>query len=107
MADFETDMDSVAAILDRDFSRRFADPSRHGTDPRPILSPERSLGSVIKLLTPSRRSTRRSTTPGSRASRHYVKELVFVVKRYYRPEWGDDWRSHFSVDRSTGARATS
>ena len=28
VADFETDMDSVAAILDRDFSRRFLDPAR-------------------------------------------------------------------------------
>ena len=27
----------------------------------------------------------------------YIKELVYVVQRSYRPEWGDDWRSHFSV----------
>ena len=25
----------------------------------------------------------------------YIKELVFVVKRYYKPEWGDDWRRPF------------
>jgi hypothetical protein len=25
-----------------------------------------------------------------------------VVKRYYRPEWGDDWREHFTVDRING-----
>ena len=35
---------------------------------RPLLSPERSLGSVIKLLTPTRPTTPRSTTPGWRAS---------------------------------------
>ena len=33
---------------------------------------------------------------------HYVKELVYVVKRSYRPEWGEDWRSHFSVAEIDG-----
>ena len=32
----------------------------------------------------------------------YIKELVFVVKRYYKPEWGDHWRDHFSVDIING-----
>ena len=32
----------------------------------------------------------------------HIKELVFVVKRYYKPEWGKDWRSHFSVDIING-----
>ena len=26
-----------------------------------------------------------------------------MIKRFYRPEWGDDWRSHFSVDIINGA----
>ena len=29
--------------------------------------------------------------------------LVFVIKRFYRPEWGDDWRSRFGVDIINGA----
>jgi hypothetical protein len=28
----------------------------------------------------------------------YVRDLVLLVKRLYKPEWGDDWRRHFSVD---------
>ena len=32
----------------------------------------------------------------------YIKELVFVVKRYYKPEMGDAWREHFSVDIING-----
>ena len=28
--------------------------------------------------------------------------LIVTVKRYYRPEWGDDWQSHFTVDRLNG-----
>jgi hypothetical protein len=46
------DLDAVAAILLRDYSTASATPRRN-TDRRPLLSPERSLGSVIKLLTPS------------------------------------------------------
>ena len=31
-----------------------------------------------------------------------VRQLVFTVKRYYQPEWGDNWREHFTVDRING-----
>ncbi|PID97406.1 MAG: hypothetical protein CSA83_02815, partial [Actinomycetales bacterium] len=51
--DIEADLDAVAEILQADFSHRFADPT-HKTDTRSILSDQRSLGSVIKLFTPSR-----------------------------------------------------
>ncbi len=90
-------MDSVAAILDRDFSRRFLDPARHEPDDRPILSEQRSIGSVIKLLTPSRSEYRADYNAWLNRIPPYIKELVYIVKRSYRPEWGIDWRSHFSV----------
>src|SRR5204863_8029392 len=32
----------------------------------------------------------------------YIKEFVFVVKRYYKPEWGENWEDHFSVDVING-----
>jgi hypothetical protein len=97
VASFDTDMDSVAAILDRDFSRRFLDPARNDQDDRPILSEERSIGSVIKLLTRSRSEYHADYNAWLDRIPPYIKELVYVVKRSYRPEWGDDWRSHFSV----------
>jgi hypothetical protein len=31
-----------------------------------------------------------------------VRQLLITVKRYYRPDWGDAWREHFSVDRING-----
>ena len=43
------------------------------------------------------RPTTATTTPGWIGSRRTSKELVYVVKHGYRPEWGADWRSHFSV----------
>ncbi|MES6535454.1 hypothetical protein U6S01_03060 [Cutibacterium acnes] len=99
--DFEADMDAVDDILHRDYSTRFADPKLNGIDHRPVLSTERSVGSVIKLLTPSSDFTDWyndwiNSIPAFR------KELVFTIKRYYKPEWGDNWRSHFSVAPTNG-----
>lgn len=68
VADFEPDMDRVAALIAHDCSRRFRDPLRNGSDLRPVLSPERSLGSVIKLLTPIA-NTPTNSTRGSAPSR--------------------------------------
>ena len=31
-----------------------------------------------------------------------IRQLLFTVKRYYEPEWGDNWREHFTVDRING-----
>ncbi len=107
VADFDDDMDRVAAILERDYSQRFLDPARNGVDHRRILAEDRSIGSVIKLLTPS---------PAMYTAEHnawleripvHVKELVYVIKRAYRPEWGDDWRSHFSVVIINGRQGNS
>jgi hypothetical protein len=100
--DIEKDMDAVAAILARDFSDRFSDPARNGIDHRLILSSERSMGSVIKLLTPSTRDYNEAYNTWLRAIPQHIKELVFVVKRFHRPEWGDNWRQHYSVDIVNG-----
>lgn len=96
---FVEDMEQVAGIIDTDFSTRFASPEQH--DERPLLSDERSVGSVIKLLTPSRDYTS-DYNAWVDAIPHHIKELVFVVKRFYRPEWGNDWPAHFSVGRING-----
>ena len=68
---------------------------------RPLLDPQRSLGSVIKLLTPSRDFTDEynawlKTIPGS------LYAMAFIIKRFCKPEWNGDWRSHFSVDVVNG-----
>ena len=95
-ADFGADMDQVQALIDRDYSQRFLDPARNGVDHRGILSTERTLGSVIKLMTPARKFTAEHNAFLATIPEH-VKELLFTVKRFYRPEWGTDWRQHFSV----------
>jgi len=102
VADFRADFDRVEELLKRDYSQRFADSSRNGKDQRAILSAERSLGSVIKLLTPSQSDYTPEYNAWLDSIPQHVKELVFVVKRFYEKSWGNDWRSRFSVDIRDG-----
>jgi hypothetical protein len=102
---FDEDMALVQAIVDRDYHDVRLPELRGGEawgSSRGILSEDRSLGSVIKLLTPNP-----DYSPAYNAwlesIPNYVRALLFVIKRFYRPEWGDDWRSHFSVDIINGA----
>jgi hypothetical protein len=99
--DFKSDFARVAEILKADFSSCFKQPPADGRAARPLLSPERSLGSVVKLLTPSEDYTDEHNA-FVRTLPQTIRELVFLVKRFYRPEWGDDLASHFSVDSING-----
>lgn len=101
VADFDADLDAVEAIVERDFADRYAEASWNGQDHRRILSPERSIGSVIKLFTPSSEFSDEHNAFIASIPAH-VLELVYVIKRAYREEWGADWRSHFSVSRVNG-----
>ena len=107
VADFQKDFDMVADIIAGDYSGRFseqylADKKPTSPDSRPILSAARSLGSVIKLLTPASRDYTEKYNNDLNAIPQYIKELVYVVKRFYKPEWGEQWREHFSVDVING-----
>lgn len=104
VTDFHRDFDQVEELLRRDYSRRHADSARHGKDTRAVLSPSRTLGSVIKLLTPSPAFTADYNAWLESIPQH-IKELVFVLKRFYRPEWGEEWRGQFSVDTVNGLPA--
>ena len=101
VTDFHRDIEQVAEILARDFSTIYKRTVQGSRAQRPILSTERSLGSVIKLMTPSPDYTDQynewlATVPQT------VRQLLITLKRYYQPEWGDDWRQYFSVDRING-----
>jgi len=97
VSDLAHDLDAVEAILQKNYTQRFRTPAGAAVRARPILSPERSLGSVIKLLSRSPDFTDEynawlATIPRS------IRDLVLHLKRLYKPEWGADWRRHFSVD---------
>ena len=99
VADLKNDFERVAELIDRDYSGRFLNGK---PDARPVLAAERSLGSVIKLLTPDAREYTPAYNAWLENIPQHVKELVFVVKRYYKPAWGANWRDHFSVDIING-----
>lgn len=102
VADFYSDMDQVAEILKKDFSGIYLRPVAENRAKRPILSPERSLGSVIKLMTSSPEYTAEHNAWVASIPQT-VRQLLITVKRYYLPEWGDNWREQFSVDRINGS----
>ncbi|MFW5754293.1 MAG: hypothetical protein ACOCV9_05770 [Marinilabiliaceae bacterium] len=96
-ADYVNDFKKVEEIINKDYSDVYLDDVVTDRD-RPILSPNRSLGSVIKLLTPSPLRYKEEYNEWLRSIPHHIKGLVYLVKRFYRPEWGDDWKKYFSVD---------
>ncbi|PWT98663.1 MAG: hypothetical protein C5B51_28770 [Terriglobia bacterium] len=99
--DYHRDMEQVAEIFQKDFSQIYRNREPGDRTRRPILSPERTLGSVIQLLTPSPEYTDEHNQ-WVRQLPQTLRQLLFTVKRYYRPEWGDNWREHFTVDRING-----
>ncbi len=101
VADFHEDMRRVQELLERDYSGRFKpefDPKRPS---RTVLSKDRSLGSVIKLFTVSAEYTD-DFNAWLKQIPDYIKEILLTVKRFYRSEWGSDWKKHFSVDIVNG-----
>lgn len=102
VADFKADFDRVDELLKRDYSDRFRDASKRGKDQRSLLAPSRSLGSVIKLLTPSAEEYGDTYNAWLATVPPHIKELVFVVKRFWKPAWGAHWREQFAVDIING-----
>jgi len=99
--DFKKDFDLVDKIVQHDYGDRFRDKITKRKPSRHLLSPQRSLGSVVRLLTPSPEYTD-AHNAWVRKIPHYIRSLVFIIKRNYRPEWGDTWRDRFSVDFTDG-----
>ena len=100
IGDFEENMDQVEAIINHDFSKRRRDVAAN--DNRGILSSERSLGSVIRLLTPSDEIYTDEYNQWLESLPQHILALVYMIKRFYKPEWKDNWRQHFSVDEVNG-----
>lgn len=97
-ADFDNDIRIVEEIINRDYNNKFRDEKENQRQSRPLLSPARSLGSVIKLLTPSPTLYTDTYNEWLESIPHYIKGLVYIVKRFYKPEWGNNWKKHFTVD---------
>lgn len=102
ISNFKENLDLAEEILKRDYSDRFRVPDSRNETSRPLLAKNRSLGSVIKLLTPSETEYSDAYNDWLQSIPQQVKELVLIIKRYYNDDWGDDWRDRFSVDLING-----
>ncbi|WP_404308573.1 hypothetical protein [Neorhodopirellula lusitana] len=113
--DHDKDFAQVDEIFARDYSNRWA-PSSEGAkvyEQRPtrsVLDPSRSLGSVIKLLTPSPEYNDEYNT-WLEAIPEHVYAIALIVKRFIGAEAdekaspGDiNWREQFRVDIVNGSR---
>lgn len=104
--DIAKDLQQVDAIFNRDYSTRWRDdyqekPSYDENRSRRVLDPKRSLGSFIKLMTPSRDYTDEyndwlKSIPG------HIYAIAFIIKRFSKPEWQGNWKEHFGVDIVNG-----
>jgi hypothetical protein len=99
--DYREDMVKVAEIFARDFSAIYKSRPPDARSHRSILSADRTMGSVIRLFTTSPEYTDEHNE-WLRRLPQTTRQLLFTVKRYYRPEWGENWREHFTVDRING-----
>ena len=95
--DLKSELDQAWDIVHRDFSNRYKTPDDPNKASRPLLGHERSLGSVVKLLTPNSEYTDDfnawlETIPSS------VRDLILLIKRFHDPSWGKNWRDRFTVD---------
>ena len=99
--DLNKAFDQVEVILNYDYSNRWKENPNRNFPSRTILSLDRTLGSVIKLLTPSTAYTDEFNA-FLEAIPNDVKSLVFMIKRFYQKSWGNDWRKHFTVDYIDG-----
>ena len=103
---FKKDMKKVAKIFERDYTQRLK-PEFAGEDRDPTRKPlnnERSLGSVIQLLTPLSSNTD-DYNDWLKTIQPHILSLVFIIKRMHQEEWGDDWKDKFYVDVINGKPA--
>ncbi|MDF1815161.1 MAG: hypothetical protein P1V20_23365, partial [Verrucomicrobiales bacterium] len=101
MPDFDRDMFLVDELLKRDYGDRYKEYKPTGKKSRAILDPNRSLGSVIRLFSQSDTFSDEynefiSTIPRT------VRDFIFTLKRFWKSDWGTDWRSRFHVDSVNG-----
>ncbi len=100
VGDFEENLDQVEAIFNYDYSKRRRDSSTN--DDRNVLTSKRSLGSVIRLLTPSAETYTDEYNQWLETIPQHILALVYLIKRFYKKEWKGNWRKHFSVDEVNG-----
>ena len=102
VGDFQHDVERVAEILKTDFAGIYKDrplgPAHASADSESGADDGLGDSSFYAFA----RIYGRAQRLAAHAALHAFASCLFTVKRYYRPEWGDNWREHFAVDRVNG-----
>lgn len=102
--DVDKDFEMAQQVIEFDYSKRWKDPSVQKKDKRSLMDPNRTLGSVIKLLTPYIKYTN-EYNDFVRSIPDHVKALVLYLKRLSLTSEGRrDLKENFSVDIVNGRK---
>lgn len=104
--DIDKDFEIAGKVISFDFSKRWKNKDMNSKKSRPLLSPERSLGSVIKLLTPNERHTEVYRKFIEAIPKH-IKALIIRIKQMTRLFPNLSWDEFFSVDFINGRKGHS
>mmetsp|Transcript_14194 Transcript_14194/g.22890 ORF Transcript_14194/g.22890 Transcript_14194/m.22890 type:complete len:1008 (-) Transcript_14194:752-3775(-) len=103
IGDYEEDMKLVETIVNRDYSNCLLPEYKpyRSDQSRPILSTSRTLGSVIKLLTPDEIYTQEHNDFCEKIPNH-IRAIIFAIKSNYNEDMGKEWKKYFTVDITNG-----
>ncbi|KAA5540227.1 hypothetical protein FYK55_21570 [Roseiconus nitratireducens] len=104
--DRETDFAMLDEIFEKNYSHRWSESYQGRTDytdgpSRAVLDPARSLGSVIKLLTPSPDYNDDYNRWLEKIPPH-VYSMALIIKRFTGDEGTTNWKERFGVDIVNG-----
>ncbi|MGQ1787876.1 MULTISPECIES: hypothetical protein [unclassified Saccharicrinis] len=93
-------------IINKDYSKRWKNIRPDAGVSRPFLSPERTLGSAVKLLTPSDQYSDEYNKFLKDMPEH-IRTLVLFVKRLYRNDTEKgNWKDYMTVEIVNGRAGT-
>lgn len=98
----EEDSKQADIIINMDYSKRWKHVRPDANPSRPFLSPRRTLGSAVKLLTPNEQYSD-EYNQFLRDIPFHIRTMVLYIKRLYRTdEKNTSWKDKFSVDYVNG-----
>jgi hypothetical protein len=102
--DLEKDAKQADILINMDYSNRWKKIRPNAEPSRPFLSPERTLGSAVKLLTPSDQYSN-EYNKFLKGIPDHIRMLVLYIKRLYRTdEKTSSWKDKFTVEFVNGRK---
>ncbi len=106
LVDIEEDFKKADEVINYNYSTRWKDYDSTLPVSRSFLSPGRTLGSAVKLLTPSSKNSDEFNEYLKKIPVH-IRSLVLFVKRLYRQDNAAlNWKDSMSVDVINGQKGT-